>query len=233
MKLLQEFEITRIQADQAHSTLDQVITEHNLTLFVNDRHFTDLPCTPDDLDALVYGHLFSHGMIQKKGDLINLSINENRAEAVIMPKPSTSHVDQSSTEVCLSAEELFSTVKTFARASPLFTATGGVHSCALHLGKQRIFMEDIGRHNAVDKALGKALLENRELSQAFLITSGRVSSQLITKALFTGLRVIISCGAPTDQAVHLARGHNITLCGFARGRRVNIYSAPQRISIPN
>ena len=92
-------------------------------------------------------------------------------------------------------------------------------------------MEDIGRHNAIDKAFGRALLEEWDVSQAFLITSGRVPEDAIKKALTTGLSVVISRSAPTHAAVDLARSSNITLCGFARGRRMNIYSAPERILV--
>jgi FdhD protein len=252
MNIVKEFEITRIEGLTAKTVRDVVITEHCLALYLNGRHYVNLLCTPDDLDALVYGYLFTEGIILRKNDIKRLLIHDNRAEVSLEagpefkdahtvtsglgPQLTTAYSSQLtvesrlSDEVFLTAEELLDAVNAFDAGSSLFASTGGVHSCALyHRDGRRIFMEDIGRHNAIDKALGRALLEDWEISQSILLTSGRVPGYMVLKALKTGLSIVISRSAPTDRAVEIARQCNMTLCGFARGRRVNIYSAPQRI----
>ena len=232
MKVTKEFGIIRLQNDASRPTRATVIIEHALELSVNGHPGGTLLCTPQDLEALVYGHLFSQGIIAKRCDVLQFSLDESCAEVVVKPRPSHKVYGPCSAQVCLSVEGLFAAVKAFETESSLFQATGGVHSAALCRGtSERIFMEDIGRHNAVDKVFGKALLSDWDIGKTFLITSGRVSGQLITKALHTGLTTIISRSAPTDQAVETARRDNITLAGFARGRRVNIYSAPERLGI--
>ena len=230
MKLTKEFGIIRLQDDTSCPTMDRVITECALELTVNGSLMGVLLCTPQDLEALVYGHLLAEGLIKAKCDVLELSLDGSCAEVRANSRQAQKVYGPCLAEVCLDAQELFAAMETFQSQSSLFQATGGVHSAALcQSATEKIFMEDIGRHNAVDKVLGKALFEDWDISRTFLITTGRVSVQLITKALHTGLTIIISRSAPTDQAVELARRHNLTLAGFARGRRVNIYSGPERL----
>lgn len=240
-----EFEITRIEDGVTRTVRDSVVAEFSLGLYLGGRHFVNLLCTPNDLDALVYGHLFSEGIIRRKEDLKSLSIRDDQAEVALAAEPSFEILPTALTlayfsqaaeerwlpdEVFLPVEELLDAAGAFNAGSPLFASTGGVHSCALcHPSGKRIFMEDIGRHNAFDKAIGRALLEDWEIPQSFLLTSGRVPGYTVAKAVRAGLSVVVSRSAPTCQAVELARRSNMTLCGFARGRRINVYSAPQRI----
>jgi FdhD protein len=114
--------------------------------------------------------------------------------------------------------------------SQLHRQTGGVHAAALAgPGGVLIFREDIGRHNAVDKVIGAALLQELGFEDKLLLTSGRLSSEILHKASACALPIVVSRSAPTDRCVAAARERNITLIGFARGSRMNVYSAGQRI----
>jgi FdhD protein len=125
-------------------------------------------------------------------------------------------------------------IQMFQKQSDLFLATGGVHSCALCDMENLIcFMEDIGRHNAFDKVLGFALTGGVDLTRTFLLTSGRVPSDMMTKAVRARIPVIISHSAPTDSAIDMALKYNVTLSGFARGTRMNVYSAVHRVGLGN
>jgi FdhD protein len=97
-------------------------------------------------------------------------------------------------------------------------------------GNILIFSEDIGRHNAIDKIFGKCLLEGIQADDRMIITSGRVSSEILLKAAKREIPIIISRSAPTNLAVKLADKLGITLIGFARGRRINIYTNDWRVS---
>ena len=235
MDLVKEYEITRIEKGTIQMVNDKVIVEHNLALYLNNRLFSKFLCAPNNLEALIYGHLFTQGIIRDKSHVKSLVIHDTQADVVLQSKldpdnPARVDLVHSLPVQILQADQVFAAVETFDHESPLFASTGGVHSCALcHNDGRRIFMEDIGRHNAIDKTFGRALLEAWDVPQTFLITSGRVPEDAIMKALTTGLSIVISRSAPTHAAVDLARRNNITLCGFARGRRMNIYSAPERI----
>jgi FdhD protein len=114
--------------------------------------------------------------------------------------------------------------------SELHRKTGGVHAAALtDSSGLLVFREDIGRHNAVDKAIGAYLLQGGNFTDKLLLTSGRLSSEILHKAAAAGLSFVVSRSAPTDRCVAAARERNITLIGFARGSRMNVYSGEQRI----
>ncbi len=117
-------------------------------------------------------------------------------------------------------------------AQPAFAATGGLHATGLFSrdGELHCLREDVGRHNAMDKVIGRAFLEGLlPLAEAILCVSGRLSFELVQKAAVAGCPILVAVGAPSSLAVELAADRGLTLCGFARDGRLNVYTEPWRV----
>jgi len=136
------------------------------------------------------------------------------------------------TELSVPQELLATLPERLREAQPAFAVTGGLHATGLFApdGELLCLREDIGRHNALDKVIGWAFLTDRlPLAEAILCVSGRLSFELVQKAAVAGCPLMVAVGAPSSLAVELARDRAITLCGFARGGRLNVYTEPWRV----
>jgi len=246
------------EADRV-KTEDVVTREFPLTILFNDNELVTLLCTPADLGYLAIGFLASEGLIISKDEIKRLLVDEKRGIARVESSEASPLADDIvfkrfissgcgrgasfysaadvkdqapvESQVKISAGGVFALMKQFQQASELFRATGGVHSAALCRGQEVLaFAEDIGRHNAIDKIFGRCLLEDISIEDAVIVTSGRISSEILLKVARRNIPVIISKSAPTDLGVKLAKDLGITLIGFVRGRRMNVYSHGERVT---
>jgi FdhD protein len=132
----------------------------------------------------------------------------------------------------LNGAELLALMARLPETQPVFTRTGGTHGVALASPDGALFIaaEDVGRHNAMDKVIGRALMEKRDFGGLVGLLSGRISFEMALKAVRAGLPILAAVSAPTSAALELADQLNLTLVGFARQGRMNIYTHPERIS---
>ena len=232
---------------------DLVVEEVPLSIRVNGDKYATLMCTPKALEHLVVGYLLSNGLINSNEELLSLDIDDVNAIAsvTLAASPSLTEHDRVVTTGCgkgeiylevlrscrynasqlsVNSSDLLAQVQSFNKMSELFLKTGGVHSGAICSTTDiLLFHEDIGRHNAVDKLIGEAVSCKIPLLDKMLLTSGRIASEILIKAARQSIPVIVSRSAPTALAIELAERLNITLVGFARGNRMNIYSGECRI----
>jgi len=129
------------------------------------------------------------------------------------------------------ASMILSAIKKMQTSTPLYRETGGCHGAAIFdiNGKLLSIKEDIGRHNAIDKVIGEILLKELNFDNVFLTSTGRLTGDSVLKALRARIPIVVSFSAAIESGIRLAFAYGITLIGFARGARMNIYTHPQRI----
>ena len=258
MKPLHEALIIRSKGGVVEDATDLVATEIGFSLTVNDKQVVTLLCTPSELDCMAIGFLLSEGLLHERGELLDLKVNEKDFSVSVTLKGLPANIDnafhkKTITSGCgrgitftnaadlrklapnrsgfsLTGEEIQHLMRNFRSISKLFLETGGVHSAALADRENiHLFAEDIGRHNAVDKLIGKAFLQGLPVNDKVLLSSGRISGEIMTKVIRNRIPVLVSRTAPTCMSITYAEDHGVTLVGFARGDRMNIYTHPQRI----
>jgi FdhD protein len=253
-------DILRISGTTAVMERDLVVRETPVTIFLNDVDLVTLLCSPKDLEYLAIGFLFAEGLIKDKEDIKAIfadkkdgavwveTVGGKKLPDNILAKrfittgcgKGLSFIDsakyrkglKADTDFKIQTSQVALLMKEFQSRSRIYRETGGVHSAGLARADGIVsFNEDIGRHNAIDKVLGECVIRGTKSDNLVMITSGRVSSDILIKAARGRIPIIISKSAPTDLAVRLARDLGITLVGFARGSRMNIYSNEWRVLV--
>jgi FdhD protein len=237
---------------------DLVVTEFPLTIYLNGDEVVTLLCTPEKLDCLALGFLESEGLLASRDEVAKLVVDKAKGRVWIeSPLERKSAKDmlgrrlvpsgcgrgasfysitdaasrpKVSSTVTVKADVLMNLMREFQRRSSLYRATGGVHSAALCDGERIVvFCEDIARHNAVDKVFGQCLLSGVIAADRALLTSGRVSSEILLKAAKRGVPFVVSRSAPTSLALRLAGETGVAVVGFVRGSRLAVFANTWRI----
>jgi FdhD protein len=190
----------------------------------------------------VIGFLSSEGFIEGREEIKGIIFDDEKEMVRVETKEKIKRkflfrrypqaISQINSGLKVKQSQVFSLIDKFQGLSPLFRITGGVHSAALCSEDEILaHSDDIGRHNALDKVFGKCILEDISTDGRIMITSGRVSQEVLLKVAMRRIPIILSISAPTDMAVKLAAAFSITLIGFARGRSMNIYTESWRVVV--
>ena len=259
MDNIERFSILRVTEEGKKDTEDIITKEFPLTIILNNQELVTLLCSPTDLKYLAVGFLFSEGLLKSKDEIKKIIVDDRRGvvrvetegdkgitNQLISKRLITSGCGKGASfysaadiqglakiqsQLRISAREVFDLVKEFQHRSHVYRATGGVHSAALCNTKSiLVFSEDIGRHNAIDKVFGECMLTDIPMDDCLIITSGRISSEILLKVAKRKIPVIISISAPTNLGVRLADDLGITLIGFVRGKRMNVYTNGWRVA---
>jgi len=231
---------------------DTLADESVIQLHLNGEHITTLLATNEDLDCLIRGHLATQYNLQNLHDDCSISLTiENGVHVVDLASPGSS-VEKKRTEVvttscgaceldgladivkgtprvdppdkAYSLSQVLALIESLGKDQPLFERTGGVHAAGLLFDnvEKPIIMEDIGRHNAVDKAIGRSLMLGVKTRPVALLLSGRCGWDIVSKAAQMNIPLIVSIGAASSLAATVARQIGMTLCTFSRSGKSTI-----------
>lgn len=237
---------------------DFIIKEERVSFYLNGVKIISTMCLPNDQDAHILGFLFNEGVIEKYSDVKSIKIANDGLRVFMEAKINEANItnlyhEKTLTSGCcvgvsanfegrilqkfvsskarFSLESLSQKIAEFERDSELFNLTGCVHKVMIFCENCAFVSEDIGRHNALDKAIGKAIMAGANLSNAVLIVSGRLSMEMVIKCAMSGIPLVISRAATTALGIKSALKLGITLIGFARNGKMNIYTHKGRILI--
>ncbi len=227
-----EYEVITYNGGNCTREVENVVEEVNFQVAVNNERTIYLTGSPFNVKELVVGNLWMRNLLDSKEDIDTLTIDQNLVKVVLnIPLRETERdyrVVRS--EKTIEKERVPILMQKLQDRANLFSKTGGVHNAALSDGKELlVFMEDIGRHNTVDKLMGYCILNDINLEDKIMVFSGRIPFEIINKISKMNIPIFISKSAPTSLGVDMARKYNITICGFTRGERYHIYSGDDRI----
>ena len=258
-ELSREQPVRRFEDGRFAAMADPVINETRVELDINDGQVRmAMLCLPRDLKELAVGFLMGEGVLAGPQALTGVEVlpGDNRvlvrgefdAEALEtlsrrwtwgsgcggggtsqdLDRPAFRPVRGGP---CVPGETLLRMLREFERSLDLWRLTGGVHACALaSVDEVIVSTEDVGRHNAFDKIIGAAALRGISLADKFVMTTGRLSAEIVSKAVSVRVPMLVSRCAVTGLGVQLARRFGLTLVGFARGRRLNVYTGYERVA---
>ena len=232
----------------------ETIVETPVSLTVNGKVWVTFMCTPVDLEALAVGFLYNEGLISKMGEVVDVKVCEHGDNVDVwldhaaeqptswrrtsgctggvtavdlLAKPNVSLLGNS---LKIQPETIGRLVEMLFEAQSLYRETGGVHTSALSDGENILFSaEDIGRHNTLDKIAGLCLINNIWPEVRILMTTGRISSEMLQKAAQLQAPILISRTSPSSLSIEMAERYGITLIGYAKRQRFNVYTHAKRV----
>ncbi len=237
-------------SNSIEETTRNLLTEEVLQVYINKKLAMKMVCTFDNLKELVIGHLYSEGVIQKASDVTELRLFADEKKAFVSLLQAEDKIRPFEMNSCNNGpggiigrerplllpkkkekpfpwqpQWIFDLGTLFAEGAPLYEKTHAIHSCMLmKKGEFFCLCEDIGRHNALDKAIGKALMGDVPLEESILYTSGRMPLDMVRKAIRAGAGLLASNTVPTKEAVVLAAKYNLTLIGKVRPDAFELYT---------
>ncbi len=245
---------SRYTATDVTTMEKEMVREVPVTVYVNGKELITFLCTPHNLRYLALGFLYLEGIIAGLDEVALLRVCDEEETIEVrltrdfeMPtrRVLTSGCGGGTTfaDLTVQANKIDSTLKVtpsqilglmrrLYQEAELYRTTGGVHTSALSDGEKLLIVaSDVGRHNTLDKIQGQCLLEEIDTRDRILLTTGRLSAEMLNKAAKMQVPVLVSRTSPTDLAVEMAKAWGITLIGYARGQQIHVYSGEERVEL--
>ncbi|MGQ4809271.1 Sulfur carrier protein FdhD [Candidatus Entotheonellaceae bacterium PAL068K] len=229
-----------------------VVREQPLTIMANGVELATFLCTPVHLDYLTIGFLAFEGIIDGLDDISELDVDPENgivevqlANEVVKPQKRVftsgcgmgltftlrlSHYPHLNSDLSLTPEQIFPLMQQLFDGASMYKASRGIHAAALSDAEQVVVLaEDVGRHNALDKILGEAMLKGIRTEGRILLTSGRISSEMLRKGATMRTPFLISRTSPTTLSIEAAKRLGVTVIGYVRRHSFNVYTHPERL----
>lgn len=247
MKQIMEEKAQNYKNGKINYVTEKVVKDSTITLTINNEINRNLSAIEDSLEEFAVGYLFNENMVKSLEDIEKIEINENHINVEIDDKllktketvlcsdssggwrSKIKEIEPISSDFQVEADELINRIEELKNNAQIWQATGGTHVAGIVYKNNFIVKEDVSRHVAVDKVIGYGILHDYDLSNSYVIYSGRMPADMVIKIVRSGIPVLASNAAPAYSGCETAKKGNVTLVGFLRGQRFNVYNNKNRI----
>ena len=241
--IFQRVKITKV-AQEAKIVEDLVVIDTKMELEVNEEKIGEFYLSPMDLEDFTFGYLLDELYIKSKYDVKNIEIDKSVIKVALSPGKTVikgkarcydgwihrgQEIPQVESDFKVERRDIFDSFDRLIEKAEIWSQTGGTHVAALLSDHQFIVREDVSRHVAIDKVIGAGLKAELDFSRSFIVCSGRIPPDRVVKLANVGIPIMVTKAAPTMEGLKIGEKAGITLIGFLREGRFNIYTHPQRI----
>jgi FdhD protein len=243
--------VPAIRLDGKTTPIDEkIVCDEEIELVINKTVSRRFSISPKSLKEFAIGYLLGEGLAGSVDDITGIKVEDKvinvyvdladfdiRKELIVGSdcfggwRHKIEFVDRVKSNFNVSSEEIFNAFDLLREYATVWQETGGTHVAGLVCGDKFIAIEDVSRHVAVDKVLGAAAMKKYDFSKSFIVYSGRMPADTLIKVARMGIPIIASNAAPTSSGLSVAKRANVTMIGFVRGQRFNIYTHPDRIMV--
>ena len=248
-EMVREVKALRVQDDKIPFK-ETIVCDEEVELFINEQVSRRFSISPTYLKEFAVGYLLGEGLAVSINDITKIDVQDNnikveidladfdiRKELVVGSdcfggwRRKIEMVEKVESDLQVSKDEIFKAFIKLKDSAKIWKETGGTHVAGIISEDNFIAIEDVSRHVAVDKVIGAAALKNFDLTRSFVVYSGRMPADMMIKIARVGIPIIASNAAPTSSGFSVAQESGVTMIGFVRGDRFNIYSSPKRILV--
>lgn len=244
---IEEIDAINYKNGKAKDVKEKVVKDETITLTINGDISRSLSAIEDSLKEFAVGYLFNENMVNSMESIKKINVDGTQIHAEIDDtllktnetvlcsdsaggwRSKIKTVNPVESDFQVEASELISRIEELKDNAEIWQATGGTHVAGIVYDSQFIVKEDVSRHVAVDKVIGYGLLHDFDLSNSYVIYSGRMPADMVIKMTRAGVPILASNAAPANSGYNIAKKGNITLVGFLRGQRCNVYNNQNRI----
>ena len=244
---IEKIDAINFKNDKATNTKEKVVKDETIILTINGNISRSLSAIEDSLKEFAVGYLINENMVKSLEDIKKIEINRTQIsveiddallktnETVLCSdsaggwRSKIREVTPVESDFQVDVHELITRIEELKNNAEIWQATGGTHVAGIVYKDQFIVKEDVSRHVAVDKVIGYGILHEFDLNQSYVIYSGRMPADMVIKMTRSGVPILASNAAPANSGYNIAKKGNITLVGFLRGQRCNIYNNQNRI----
>ncbi len=248
LEMVKQVNAIRFEGEPSE-VVEKIVNDEEIEMTINDNFSRRFSISPNSLREFTVGYLLGEGLTGSVDNITNISIEANnikaeidladfdiRKELVVGSdcfggwRTKIEFVGKVKSDFTINKNELFDAFTKLKKEATVWHETGGTHIAGLVYEDKFIAIEDVSRHVAVDKVIGSAAIKKYDLSKSFIVYSGRMPADMLIKIARVGIPIIASNAAPTSSGFSVAEEARITMVGFVRGERFNIYTHPHRIS---